>query len=83
LPQLTIGKKSFRNGLQSEGSKYSVWFGSGGWGGSIGWRWWNKFSVLSRKAKKQKNQDTATPVTIDNDASLQQTTNDKNSKPGI
>jgi hypothetical protein len=27
-------------------------------------------------------QDTATPVTIDNDASLQQTTNDKNSKPG-
>ena len=40
---------SFRSGLQSEGSKYSVWFGSGEWGGSIGWGWWSKFSVLSRK----------------------------------
>jgi hypothetical protein len=28
-------------------------------------------------------QDTATPVTIDNDASIQQTANVKNSKPGI
>jgi hypothetical protein len=27
--------------------------------------------------------DTATPVTIDNDASIPQTTNGKNSKPGI
>ena len=42
---------SFRSGLQSEGSKYSVWFGSGGWEGSIGWGWWNKFSVLSSKQK--------------------------------
>jgi hypothetical protein len=42
---------SFRSGLQSEGSKYSVWFGSGEWGGSIGWGWWSKFSVLSRKKK--------------------------------
>jgi hypothetical protein len=39
---------------ESEGSKYSVWFGSGGWEGSIGWGWWNKFSVLSSKQKIKK-----------------------------
>ena len=44
-----VKRGSFRSGLQSEGSKYSVWFGSGGWGGSIGLGWW--FSVLSSKNK--------------------------------
>jgi hypothetical protein len=32
-----------------------VWFGSGRWGGSIGWGWWNKFSILSNKKEKRKN----------------------------
>ena len=33
-----------------------MWFGSGGWGGSIwwGWGWWNKFSILSNKKEKRK-----------------------------
>ena len=53
---------SFRSVLQSEGSKYSVWFGSGGWGSSIGWGWWNKFSVLSRKAKKHKKYTLIIPL---------------------
>ena len=45
---------SFRSVLHSEGSKYSVWFGSGRWGGSIGWGWWNKFSILPNKKEKRK-----------------------------
>jgi hypothetical protein len=32
-----------------------VWFGSGRWGGNIGWGWWNKFSILSNKKEKRKN----------------------------
>ena len=47
---------SFRSGLQSEGSKHSVWFGSGGWG------WWNKFSVLSSKQKIKKNYTLIIPL---------------------
>ena len=31
-----------------------MWFGSGRWGGSIGWGWWNKFSILSNKKEKRK-----------------------------
>jgi hypothetical protein len=26
-----------------------VWFGSGGWEVSIGWGWWNKFSVENQQ----------------------------------
>jgi hypothetical protein len=37
-----------------------VWFGSGGWGGSIwwGWGWLNKFSILSNKKEKRKKKYT-------------------------
>ena len=37
-----------------------MWFGSGGWGGSIwwGWGWLNKFSILSNKKEKRKKKYT-------------------------
>jgi len=57
-----LKRGSFRSGLQSEGSKFSVWFGSGGWGGSIGWGWWNKFSILSNKQAKKKNYTLIIPL---------------------
>ena len=40
-------------------------------------------TTLTDTATKTTLTDTATPVTIDNDASTPQTTNVKNSKPGI